>query len=372
MPAPIGVANAENWAERHPGDARTITVAGESVWTIPPRDTLRDGSAQPEHVITRRSPPQTVTELKSARVAQPAGFVISKDNFLMCNQGLESSVRLRGAGRVARSGYSPQIAKLATIKILNRGPLPPPLTLDKNLATLATYSSTNFYHWLIDALPRLRLIEQADIGEHLYYVPLSSSFHRQALELLGIDLAKCVPASRYQHVTAPAVFVPSSPLGFPSPDICDFLRSRLLPPALRNSTTKGLKRLYISRKGSRWRDVVNEDEVVALLEKAGFTRIKLERYSFADQIRLFHEAEFVVGPHGAGLTHLAFCNEGTRVVEIGTPVRPWRMFYEIAHLTNLRYLHLVANISGPAAHFGSESNIHVDLGQLQRALDTLE
>jgi hypothetical protein len=372
--APIGVANTENWAKRHPEDARTIPVAPESAWTIPRGDLLRSGPAphKPDLAIARRILPQSVTELNWARVAQPAGFVISKDNFLMCDLDLASPVRLRGVGQAPRSEYSPELAKLATIKILNRGPLPPPLKLDKNIAALATYSSANFYHWLIDALPRLRLVEQADLGDHLYYVPLSSSFHRQALELLGIGLDKCVPATRYQHVLAPKVYVPSQPPGFPSPDICEFLRSRLLQPALRNSTTKGLKRLYISRKGARWREIVNEDEVVALLEKAGFTSIQLERYSVADQIRLFHEAEFIAGPHGAGLVHLAFCNEGTRVLEISTPVRPWRMFHEIAHLTNLRYLNLVANQSGPTAHFGTESKIHVDLAQLQTALDMLE
>jgi capsular polysaccharide biosynthesis protein len=38
--------------------------------------------------------------------------------------------------------------------------------------------------------------------------------------------------------------------------------------------------------------------------------------SFEEQVRLFRNAEVVVGPHGAGFTNLIFSKPGTRVVEI--------------------------------------------------------
>jgi capsular polysaccharide biosynthesis protein len=63
----------------------------------------------------------------------------------------------------------------------------------------------------------------------------------------------------------------------------------------------------------------------------------------AEQIAVFSRAECVVGPHGAGLTNLTFCRPGTKVVEIGTPYRPWACFYEIAHHRGLDYhLHMAS------------------------------
>ena len=41
--------------------------------------------------------------------------------------------------------------------------------------------------------------------------------------------------------------------------------------------------------------------------------------SVAEQVELFVYADVVVAPHGAGLTNLLFCREGTRIVEIFPP-----------------------------------------------------
>ena len=64
------------------------------------------------------------------------------------------------------------------------------------------------------------------------------------------------------------------------------------------------------------RPLVNEDEVVDALARLGFTPIKPETLSFADQVRLFRGAEAIVAPHGAELTNLGFCRPGCVVLEL--------------------------------------------------------
>ena len=76
----------------------------------------------------------------------------------------------------------------------------------------------------------------------------------------------------------------------------------------------------------------------------------------ADQVALFHRAECVVGPHGAGLTNLLFCRSGTPVIEIGTPYRPWACFYEIAHHRGLDY-HLHMASPTRVRHFNPQSGV---------------
>jgi capsular polysaccharide biosynthesis protein len=45
-----------------------------------------------------------------------------------------------------------------------------------------------------------------------------------------------------------------------------------------------------------------------LLRKDGFELYCLEDMSIVEQIRLFASARLVIGPHGAGLTNIIYCN----------------------------------------------------------------
>ena len=47
----------------------------------------------------------------------------------------------------------------------------------------------------------------------------------------------------------------------------------------------------------------------------GFERVTLGSMPLARQVALFLNAEAVIGPHGAGLTHIAWCKPGTKVAE---------------------------------------------------------
>ena len=87
------------------------------------------------------------------------------------------------------------------------------------------------------------------------------------------------------------------------------LRQALLP----DRPSRRSERIYIVRKGSR--RVVNESELLDRLRRHGFRPVALEELSFEEQIRLFHDAEAVVGTHGAGLTNLLFATDAL-VVEI--------------------------------------------------------
>jgi capsular polysaccharide biosynthesis protein len=76
-------------------------------------------------------------------------------------------------------------------------------------------------------------------------------------------------------------------------------------------------RLYVSRKGMHHHRVLtNEDELEAALDARGFVSVQPERLPFREQVRLFRNAEAVVGLGGAGMFNVAFCRPGVRVVTI--------------------------------------------------------
>ena len=68
-----------------------------------------------------------------------------------------------------------------------------------------------------------------------------------------------------------------------------------------------------------------------------------------EKARLFAEAEFVAGPHGAGLTNLLFAPGGCRVLEIIDPAHVNVLYYSLADLLDQPYGALFGTGTGNSA-----------------------
>ena len=92
-----------------------------------------------------------------------------------------------------------------------------------------------------------------------------------------------------------------------------------------------------------------------MLEPLGFEAIDPGAMSPAEQVRAFAEAECMVGPHGAGLTNLAFAPAGAAVVELFARDYVNECFWALAStVEGLRYRYLVGDgtPSGPGGTAG--------------------
>ncbi len=104
-------------------------------------------------------------------------------------------------------------------------------------------------------------------------------------------------------------------------------------------------RLYLTRRGARTttgRQVENEAELVTGLQSLGFIPIEPSRYSFDDQIRIFSQAEAVVGLHGSAFANIVFSPPGTLVVDL-LP-ESWsggRWIKNMTHCFRHRYFYVV-------------------------------
>ena len=295
-----------------------------------------------------------VVVLTEARVCQSAGIVVTAENALLAD-----------------------VSDLAFVADDRAGPLrmshlPRPKHTPLTVAVLTTGPHHNFYHWMIEALPRLDLYERSGVSIDCFYAPTGTRFQRESLDLLGISPDRILPATRQTHL-APARLLASSFTGSPSLAKTDYLSRRL---GLHAGLLAGRsRRIFITRAGRRARAVANERELLRSLKPLGFERVRLEAMPLLKQVALFQQAECVVGPHGAGLTNLVFCRPGTQVVEIGTPYRPWTCFYEIAHHRGLAYhLHLATPVQvshfDPATGVG-DSGLRVDPAELAGIVKTL-
>ncbi|MCB8880771.1 glycosyltransferase family 61 protein [Acidisoma cellulosilytica] len=80
------------------------------------------------------------------------------------------------------------------------------------------------------------------------------------------------------------------------------------------------QKLFISYADQK-HPLLNQDAVEVALRAQGFTIVELDQMTLRERIALFKGSACVVGPIGAGLTNIAFCAPGTRVVALGA--RSW-------------------------------------------------
>lgn len=196
--------------------------------------------------------------------------------------------------------------------VTSRPWLPPKLHVDGRVAALNTRYSHNFYHWMIDILPRLMPLRRAGVAADYYLVDCLTPFQQSVLAALGIAPHQLIQPHCRLLVEADQLLVPS----FPTAACLREFGSRLLRGLGADAAVRASRRIFISRRNCGTRTLANEDQVEHLLQAHGFETHLMERYTLAKQARLIREAETIVATHGAGLANLMFARPNTRIIEI--------------------------------------------------------
>jgi len=194
---------------------------------------------------------------------------------------------------------------------------PPPVDVPGRLGVLTTRGDANYYHFLHDVLPRIAVLEQAGVERpDRWYVPHTTRFQKELLELWGIGEDEIVNSDEVPHVRAQTLVVPgvASTIERNPPWVSQLLRNRLVPVGVERVPGRYL---YLARRAGRHnRCVLNEAAVLALLEPLGFQVVDPGDLSVRDQVRTFAEADVVVAPHGAALANIPFFSPGASLVEL--------------------------------------------------------
>jgi capsular polysaccharide biosynthesis protein len=214
----------------------------------------------------------------------------------------------------------------------------------------------NFYHWMVEILPRLSLCDSLPELQGLPLLVARSSprFVRESLALTGyLDRALFLDdgAYRFEKLHFPTRLAPASQA---SPLAVEWLR-RKVPPS---PPSHPVRRLYVSRRDAKIRRVTNEAEVEAALADLGFVTVVPSEHGLSRQAELFRNADIVVGSHGAAFANLAFSKAGTAVIEVFEPGHFNPAYTRIAAINRLRY----AFLAGRKSALG----ISIDVPQLRQ------
>jgi capsular polysaccharide biosynthesis protein len=286
-------------------------------------------------------PSTFVAQIPSARVLDE-GFVVTPDNQLLNDVSVIID------------------QKSSEHRAFRDGGVGPVHQVRGKVAVLASYAGRGYYHWMIDLLPRLELIRLTSydfdqIDKFIVNCYLTS-YQIETLTTLGIPREKLIRVQLMKHLSVEQLILPSLTNVYQAVPkwSCDFINESFL--GVGHQRLRRRIPIYISRKIASRRHIVNEAEIVGLLHSLDFEIVTLENMAVSEQARLFQNASVVIGPHGAGLTNLVFCESHTKVLEIMHPEAVNLMFWTIASHRDLDYNYFFAK--GNLAGIGSEVSLN--------------
>lgn len=286
-----------------------------------------------------------VVEVPQGRIhtdSESSVAVISRDNRIITNVSLSL-------------GQDGKVCDDAQNNIFRQRSFSSPTRLEGTVFTMLSGGAgiNNIGHWFLDVLPRLHLLQKSGLFDKVdwFLVPSTRySYQTETLSLLGIPSEKVISGEDCTHLAADRIIASTAPRGrhtLVPRWLLDYMRGAFITQeAQAQGQEAGTVEaegpfIYISRRDSSIRNVLNEEELQQVLGRYGFSTLVSSKHSMVDKIRLFSKAKFVVSPTGAGLISILFCQPGTKLVEIfneGFVIEP---FYDIATKLELDYRYII-------------------------------
>ncbi len=262
-----------------------------------------------------------------------------------------------------------RLGKLMSSDVLRRYPV-------KNVDGMCTSIQCgpgweNYYHWLVDNLPRLYTLSQPRFQKepliYLYLCGNLPSFVHQVLDaVLPANIKKMKTNPNRRLFVSKYIWLPylsGDCSGYLPPTYLQWLNDRLTGYFHLRPIAKPDASIYISRQGASQRSYNNESSLIDAFAKLGLKSYRLEEYSFRDQVNLFRKAKLVVGRHGAGFTNLMFSNH-TKVFEHFSS-KPFNHYRLLCKAKNIQY----SNLISPGEN--KNSNIDAPIDELVSRVEQL-
>lgn len=206
------------------------------------------------------------------------------------------------------------------------------------------YNTDNYYHFIYDSLPYLisfyKLKEKVPNIKLLINYPNRKTtyiynFVTEFLEILGIkneDLLFISNETLYKKIYISSSYTHGIDSNLPpKKEIYNFFK-KIVNSQKNYFKLETPKKVYISRRswihndfsniGTNYtlkRKMVNEDDLVDLILKNGYSEIFTEKLNSIEKLNLFYNAERIIGAIGGGLCNVLFSQPETKLLSIVSP-----------------------------------------------------
>ena len=249
-----------------------------------------------------------------------------------------------------------------------------------NYSTLILYWGLGYYHWFNDVLSTLHGSLEMMPQDTIFLMPhgfekgYGGSFYLKTLLALGIERDRVLEFDGTESWILenfwwqpPAVHPDDQ-----TPGAMQWIGQQIVQSVSVEQAEKPV-RIYISRTLPSARVIANEEELLPGLLEMGFQICRLEKMSFEEQVRLFRNAEVVVGPHGAGFTNLIFSKPSTRVFEILAKGYERRCYWTLCHELGHNFYFYLGSPKFPERKCEPDIEVNAEqfLGALKRSIECL-
>lgn len=235
------------------------------------------------------------------------------------------------------------------------------------------WAVNNYYHWLVDVLPRLLTLRQY-CPDALLLLPKHVAPQRVPdyirLSVAALGFTHYQPLTDRQILHADCVILPelTAPSLSQQPELVGQVRAELLA-ALSPAPVVATRRVYAARAADNVRRLLNEEEVDVLMEEYGFEKVYFEQLSFAEQIQLMRETAIFLGVHGAGMTNMLFLPNGAQVIELLNEAHGDACYFRLASCLGLPYF--LSPCVGINETLGNQSDMVANIDLLKQTLAAL-
>jgi len=199
-------------------------------------------------------------------------------------------------------------------------------------------SSTSWYHFLVEILPRFLLSPNKDFeGSSVVVrgdVPQSIN---EVLRYLGFRNIICLEdgqALQVESLNTLSDFRFEEPLDIESrASDLELVRSFFKSDSLDSAPQR---KIYLKRHRNLFRPLYAQRRIERYLLNNGFEVISPEKLTFFEQMKLFNDARIVVSESGAALTNMLFMKSQALVIEINPGKDPIKLWSRFASTIGLR------------------------------------
>lgn len=272
-------------------------------------------------------------------------------------------------GRVLNTDFGNNALLKDVLKFSKR----PPLEASTLIAPWSHYWS-GYYDYLIFVAAKLyrikKVLPASEFANAVVAYPLlNTPFERELLDLLECEPGNVID-SRMVDVRFDRCVLGNSGSWF-YPNVADLVALKGYLATKVIGADEAPTRLYISRSGRR--RVTNEDELIRLLETYNFTVVDDKPRSIAEQYRLYNNAQFIIGPHGASFANILWCEPGTHLFELFANDYMPEYFRYMAQVLGLRYTaYCYGDGSAVTSHHSRvDKDVHVSIPEVDRCLNQI-
>jgi hypothetical protein len=272
----------------------------------------------------------------------------------------------------------------------------------KAVVSLCTAWPSNYFHFYRDFLPKILLLEEANIDPALdVLVPgdlFDQPFFQEAIQSKRLSGWNFIP-TRGQFIRSEStVFCSAKQWGLldrssaSEPEVLSdaaagtkFLEAPAevlalldLEDALSGASPE--RRIFLTRSGGRGRNLSNYEEIEPLLRERKFESVDTDGMSVREQARLFRECRYLVGIHGAGLVNIIHAyDHDLSLLELRQPGEEHLAteYALMCHSFGFDYREIVgiadprppgSMLNGPGNRFGS---FRIDVSEFRAAIDNM-